>query len=150
MTKTAFLSTVALIAALGATGPTLAQGVEHKIGGKVVPAAQIEAVQAKCDELRAAGTASTDASATTDATADTEAIASVDPAAGAETAAETATEAGTGTSATAGAAATTATSNATSTDTAASSTDASGEAEIDLDTLTIEMCDEGGFSAKTM
>lgn len=147
MTKAAFISTVALIAALGATSPTLAQGVEHKIGGKVVPATQIEAVQAKCDELRAAGSASTNSNATTDATADTEAIASVDPAAGAETAAETAAEAETGTSATAGAAATTTTNSATSTDTAAST---SGEAEIDLDTLTVEMCNEGGFTAKAM
>lgn len=39
---------------LGNIGPALAQGMEHKVGGKVVPAAQIEAVQAKCDELRVA------------------------------------------------------------------------------------------------
>lgn len=48
---------------LGNIGPALAQGMEHKVGGKVVPAAQIEAVQAKCDELRVAASATTDTSA---------------------------------------------------------------------------------------
>jgi hypothetical protein len=152
MNKIAVISAAALVAALATTGPTFGQGTEHKIGGKLVPATQIEAVQAKCDQLRAAGTASTDAAAKTDATADTEPVASVDPAAAAETAAETASDTVAGASATTSEATGTATTDdTTSTDTATeTSADTSVEAEIDLDTLTIAMCDEGGFTPKGM
>lgn len=138
MSKTAFVSAVALAAMLGLSAPTFAQDMQHIIGGNAVPADQIEAVQAKCDELRAAGSA--DAAATTDTTT------GADATAGASTAAETATDA-------AGAAATTGTDAAGTTTTetdAAASTDAAMEVEVDLDTLTIEMCDEGGFTASAM
>jgi hypothetical protein len=152
MNKIAVISAAALVAALGASAPTFGQGTEHKIGGKLVPATQIEAVQAKCDELRAAGSAGTDATAKTDATADAEPVASVDPAAAAETAAESASGTAAGTSTTSTEATGTATTDDTiSTETATStSADTSAEAEIDLDTLTIAMCDEGGFTAKGM
>ena len=129
MTKT-FISALALAltSVLSFAGPAFAQ--DHMIEGKAVPADQVEAVQAKCDELRdaAAGSAAPapdapapapDAPATTDATTST------------DTAADTPTP---------------------STDTTATTTtttDASAEAVIELETLTIAMCDEGGFTATT-
>lgn len=46
------VSAFALASVLSFTGPAFAQ--DHMIDGKPVPADQVEAVQAKCDELRAA------------------------------------------------------------------------------------------------
>jgi len=114
MTKTTFISAIALASVLGFVGPSVAQ--DHMIDGKAVPADQVQAVQEKCDELRAAGSA--DAAASTDADAAASADAVTDPAADA-----------------AGDAA------------GAATADAAASEEIDLETLTIEMCDEGGFAA---
>lgn len=107
MSLKVWLSTLALVSAIGAAGPTLAQ--DHMIGGKAVPADQVEAIQTKCDELRGAqGTApaTPPAATTTPATP-----APAAPAAPAATPAPAAADA------------------------------------IDLATLTVEMCDEGGFAA---
>lgn len=128
MTKTSFISAMTLVTMLGLSAPAFAQDMQHMIDGNAVPADQVEAVQDKCDELRAAGSA--DAAGTTDTTTGT------DASAGAGTAADTATDA-------AGTAATTETD-------ATASTDAAAEVEVDLETLTIEMCDEGGFTASAM
>ena len=124
ITKT-LISALALTSVLSFAGPAFAQ--DHMIEGKAVPADQVEAVQAKCDELRDAAGGSpapapdapapaADAAATTDATTST------------DTAADTPTPSAT---------------------TATTTTDASAEAVIDLETLTIAMCDEGGFTATT-
>lgn len=124
MTKTLLVSVMTLATALGFSAPTFAQDMQHMIGGNAVPAAQVEAVQAKCDELRATGSA--DSAATTDTTTETDAAA------------------GTATDATTDA---TGTAASTGTDAAASP---GAEVEVDLETLTIEMCDEGGFTASAM
>ncbi|MHA6692733.1 hypothetical protein [Devosia sp. A449] len=107
MNAKALISALALASALGLSAPAIAQ--EHMIGGSAVPADQVEAVQAKCDELRAATPA---AEATTPA-----------PAAGAETPA------------------------AADAAPAAEAAAPAADAQIDLETLTVEMCDEGGFTA---
>lgn len=112
MNAKALISAIALASALGLSAPAMAQ--EHMIGGNAVPTDQVEAVQAKCDELRAAA-----------------------PAAGAETPAPAA-------GAEAPAPAADAATPAPAADAAAS---AAGAAQIDLETLTVEMCDEGGFAA---
>lgn len=105
------LSEIGVGTALGLSAPALAQ--EHMIDGNAVPADQVEAVQASCDELRAAAPA---------AGGETSA-----PAAGAETPAPAADA-------------------ATPAPDAGAAAPAAG-AQIDLETLTIEMCDEGGFTA---
>lgn len=121
-TKT-FISVLALASALSFVGPAFAQ--DHMIDGKAVPADQVQAVQDKCDELRAAG--SSDAAGSTEPpAADT-----------APAAAEAPAEAPATTDAT------------TSTDTAAdppATPDTSAKTMIDLEALTIAMCDEGGFT----
>lgn len=87
MSLKVWLSTLALVSAMGATVPTFAQ--DHMIGGKAVPADQVEAVQAKCDELRGAqGTAPATAPAASTAAPTTAA-----PAAPAATAAPAAADA---------------------------------------------------------
>lgn len=108
MSLKVWLSTLALVSAMGAAGPTLAQ--DHMIGGKAVPADQVEAIQTKCDELRGAqGTAPATPPAAT--TTPAPAAPAAAPAAPAATPAPAAADA------------------------------------IDLATLTVEMCDEGGFAA---
>lgn len=99
MKTTTLLAAIALVSAMGFAAPSLAQ--DHMIGGKAVPADQVEAIQAKCDELRAAA-----------------------PAAGAAAPAAPAA--------------------------AAPAAPAAGAAadQVDLATLTVAMCDEGGFAAK--
>jgi len=99
-----WLSALALVTAMAAAGPSVAQ--DHMIGGKAVAADQVEAIQAKCDELRSAA-----APAATPAPA-APAAAPAAPAAPAATPAPAAADA------------------------------------VDLATLTVEMCDEGGFAAK--
>jgi len=99
-----WLSALTLVTAMGAAGPSVAQ--DHMIGGKAVSADQVEAIQAKCDELRSAA-----APAATPAPAAPAAPAAA-PAAPAATPAPAAADA------------------------------------VDLATLTVAMCDEGGFAAK--
>jgi 2-oxoglutarate dehydrogenase E2 component (dihydrolipoamide succinyltransferase) len=107
MNVKAWLSALALVTAMGAAGPSVAQ--DHMIGGKAVAADQVEAIQAKCDELRsAAAPAATPAPAAPAAPA----AAPAAPAAPAATPAPAAADA------------------------------------VDLATLTVAMCDEGGFAAK--
>lgn len=98
MSLKVWLPALALVAAMGAAGPSVAQ--DHMMGGKAVPADQVEAVQAKCDELRSAAAPATTPAAPA-------------PAAPAATPAP------------------------------AAAADA-----VDLATLTVAMCDEGGFAAK--
>ncbi|HTN64003.1 MAG TPA: hypothetical protein VL147_21015 [Devosia sp.] len=102
-------SAIVFASAIGLSVPAFS--MDHMINGKAVPANQTDAVQAKCDELRAA---TPDAGATT-TTPDT------------------------------GAAATTPDANAAATTPGAAASMNSDQ--IDLGTLTVQMCDEGGFSA---
>lgn len=117
MKMIALASAVALMAAIST--PTFAQDAQpHVIGGVTVPEAEVEAVQLKCDELRAA--------------------------AGSTTAAAPAAEAP---AATTEAPATTAEAPAATTEAPATDAATTTEPTIDLATLTIEMCDEGAFTA---
>lgn len=111
MNAKALISAFALAAALGLSAPAIAQ--EHMIGDSAVPADQVEAVQAKCDELRAAAPAAEATTPAPAAAAETPAPAAATPAPAAEAAAPAV------------------------------------DAQIDLETLTVEMCDEGGFTAST-
>lgn len=95
MNVRSLLSAAAVISALAVPGMALGQ-TEHMISGKAVPADQVAAVQAKCDELRKAPPA-----------ADTAAPAAADTTAGWM---------------------------------------ADGS-KIDLDKLTVALCDEGKFTA---
>jgi hypothetical protein len=96
------LSVAALVTSMAVPGLAFAQD-EHMIGSKAVPADQVEAVQAKCDELRKAAPAATA------------------PAASA----------------------------APATPDATAGWSADG-ATIDLDNLTVGLCDEGKFTASAM
>ena len=101
------LSVAALVTSMAVPGLAFAQD-EHMIGSKAVPADQVEAVQAKCDELRKATPAATAPAATA-------------PAASA----------------------------APATPDATAGWSADG-ATIDLDNLTVGLCDEGKFTASAM
>jgi|GEM_PF-6909712 len=106
------LSVAALVTSMAVPGLAFAQD-EHMIGSKAVPADQVEAVQAKCDELRKATPAATAPAAT--------APAATAPAASA----------------------------APATPDATAGWSADG-ATIDLDNLTVGLCDEGKFTASAM
>jgi hypothetical protein len=131
MKKTALMLTTALIMGLGFAAPVWSQ--EHVIGGVPVPEDQMEAVQDKCDQLRGADTAATSEAPSADATT-TETPAADAAAAGAAMA--TTTEAPVADAAVAGDAAATA---------ETAPVDDTVSDRIDIATLTIEMCDEGGF-----
>jgi len=62
MNVKSLLSAAAIISALAVPGIALGQ-TEHMISGKAVPADQVAAVQAKCDELRKAAPAAADTTA---------------------------------------------------------------------------------------
>ena len=133
-----FVSALALAGALG-VAPALAQDTTHMIGGTAVPADQVEAYQARCDELR-----STDADSTgVGSGGQTAGAASVD--ANSETT-ENKSLADTqdaGTTANADAA-------ATPGSTVQDGSGAAGNQLAGLEGLTVEMCDEGGFAATAM
>lgn len=148
------VSAVALASALGFAGPVAAQ--DRTIGDIVVPADQIEAVQARCDELREASVESTGTTAsgeTNEPTSNTSGTAgnSTDNAAGGTLAdskdASTTANAPGSDSGTQGQDSNSADTNANS---AAANTSNMGNASgtagaLDLATITIEQCDEGGF-----
>lgn len=115
MTAKHIISALALVSAMGLSVSASAQ--DHTINGAPVPADQMQAVQDKCDELNAAGGG---------AAAGAEA-----PAAGADAGAAGAAGADAGA---AGAAA--------GGDAGAA---AGAAAQIDVETLTLEMCQTGGF-----
>ena len=135
-----------LVSALALTGalsvaPAFAQDATYTIGGKAVPAGQVDAVKAACDALRAAGNASTAASTDT-STGNTSGataggVASTD--AKSETAANESLANSTDASTTA---------NTAAADSTNKVTDGSGSDDaIDLAGLTIESCEAGGFKA---
>jgi hypothetical protein len=141
------VSPAALAVAIGLAGPSFAQDVQtHMIGGVAVPEAEVEGVQTKCDELRAAvGSA---ASANTDADASTNSEANTTNSPAGDGDAATAADATTATESPAGSK--TPAAGAPAADAAAADStaaDPTAQPIIDLATLTIEQCDEGGFTA---
>ena len=118
-------SVMAVVASL--SGPGIAQDTKFTINGIDVPASELEAVKMKCDELLAGNRATALAqpgTIKTPAEAESTAEAPVDPAATAV--AEAAPDAG-----------------------AMAETPAAGAAApvIDLETLTADLCEAGGFTA---
>lgn len=71
MNVRSFLSVAAIVSSMALPGLAFAQD-EHMISGKAVPADQVAAVQAKCDELRKAAPATPMAEATPAPAAGTE------------------------------------------------------------------------------
>ncbi len=154
MLKT-FVSAAALSTALlagGAFAQTSTTTMTHVIGGVTVPEGEIAAVQARCAELHAAAATATGDAA---ATAGTDAMAAGDTETGEPTAADETPAAG----ASADPAATesgaeepvapadpsaTGGNMAADSDTTATTT---ATPVIDLATLTVELCIEGGFTA---
>lgn len=137
MTRT-LISAGALALAMGLAGPAMAQTLT--INGAVVPADQIEGVQAKCDELLAAN------SAVAIAKPEAKAPAAEAPAAGANAStAATESAAETPVDATVTAEASPAQGNMAAD--ANTSVGGSAAQPIDLEMLTAELCTEGGFTA---
>jgi len=116
MTVKYIISALALVSAMGVSSAI----AQDQINGMPVPADQMQAVHDKCDELNNA-----------DGDASAGAAGAETPAAGAEAGAAGAAGAGAA-GGEAGAA-------------AGADANAGAAGQIDLDTLTLEMCQEGGF-----
>ena len=135
MNVRSYLSIAAIVSAVALPGSSFAQE-EHMIGGKTVPVDQVTEIQNKCNQLREENPAATppvaDAAAPADAT----------PApAGAAPAGEAAAPPADNAAAPANSA------NAQAPSGAGWMADGS---KVDLEKLTVEMCDEGNFKAPAM
>ena len=140
MNVRSYLSIAAIVSAMALPGSSFAQE-EHIIGGKTVPIDQVTEIQNKCNQLREENPAATppvaDAAAPADATP---APAGAAPA-GAAPAGEAAAPPADNAAAPANSA------NAQAPSGAGWMADGS---KVDLEKLTVEMCDEGNFKAPGM
>ena len=143
MKTNALISASALVIAMSLSGPIAAQDQQLTIGGQPVPAGQLDAVQARCDDLFV----SNQATALAQPTPGTPAANA--PAAGAsndvavtESAAEEPVDPNVDANAVAAA-------NPPAAGNMAADSEAEAGVEIDIAAITLEVCQEGGFKATT-
>jgi hypothetical protein len=141
MKTKALTSACALAIAIGLAAPAGAQDPQLSIGGQPVPAGQLDAVQARCDELFLVGSQAIAENATETPAANAPAAGASDDLAVTESPAEAPVDPNAKANAVAAA--------ETPAGNMAADSEAAVGAAIDIAAITLELCQEGGFKAGT-